>query len=96
MYAAQYIDSHPEVGEFSSAKHWKSTTRNHMKKFIALNLLMELIQKPAIHLYWSEDPFLQGSVFNSAMSRNRFQVIPQFLHFTPWIQNEIDCTRSVL
>ena len=35
MYAAQYIDSRPELGEFSSAKHWKSTTRNHMKKFIA-------------------------------------------------------------
>ena len=52
-----------------------------MKKFIGLNLLIGLIQKPAIHHYWSEDPFLQGSVFNSTMSRNRFQVILQVLHF---------------
>ena len=51
MYAAQYIDSHPELGEFSLAKDWKPTTRNDMKKFIGLNLLMGLIQKPAIRLY---------------------------------------------
>ena len=82
LYAEQYIASHPNLGEYSLAKKWKPVTNEEMKKFLALNLLMGIVWKPAIHLYWSEeDPLLQSSVFNGIMSRNRFQAIFQFLHF---------------
>ena len=42
-----------------------------MKKFLAFNLLVGIVWKPAIHLYWSE----------GILPRNRFEAILQFLHF---------------
>ena len=65
----------------SRANAWFDTSRGEMKKFIALSLLMGIVGKPEISNYWSTDPLLKGSVFNSAMPRNRFQNILQFLHF---------------
>ena len=52
-----------------------------MKKFIALSLLMGIVSKPALSDYWSTNPLLKGSVFNSVMPRNRYQTILRFLHF---------------
>lgn len=52
-----------------------------MKQFIALSLLMGIVRKPDISHYWSTNPLLKGSIFNSVMPRNRFQSILQFLHF---------------
>ena len=52
-----------------------------MKQFVALSLLMGIVMKPGISDYWSTGPLLKGSIFNSVMSRNRFQSILQFLHF---------------
>ena len=52
-----------------------------LRKFLALYLLIEIIQKLALSQYWSTDPLLQNSVFNHVMSRNRFQMILQFIHF---------------
>ena len=52
-----------------------------MKQFVALSLLMGIVVKPEISDYWSTNPLLKGSIFNSVMSRNRFQSILQFLHF---------------
>ena len=52
-----------------------------MKKFIALSLLMGVVRKPELSDYWSTNPLLQGSVFNSVVSRNHYQTILRFLHF---------------
>ena len=51
------------------------------KEVLSLYLLAGIIQKPALLQYWSTDPLLQTSVFNHIMSRNRFQMILQFIHF---------------
>ena len=42
---------------------------------------MGIVQKPAVHLYWSQNPLLKASVYNVVMPRNRFQIIHAFLHF---------------
>ena len=52
-----------------------------LKKFLSLYLLAGIIQKPSLSQYWSTDALLQTSVFNHIMSRNRFQMILQFIHF---------------
>ena len=81
LYASQYIEMHPELGPHSFAKKWRETNREEMGKFLALSLLMGIVKKPSIRHYWSLDPLLKGSVFNSVMGRNRFQAILGFLHF---------------
>ena len=81
LYAAQYKRNNPNLPPHSRAHEWFDTTRPEMKQFVALSLLMGIVVKPEISDYWSTNPLLKGSIFNSVMSRNRFQSILQFLHF---------------
>ena len=81
LYAIQYKRNNPNLPPHSRANEWFDTTRVEMKQFIALSLLMGIVRKPEIAQYWSTNPLLKGSIFNSVMPRNRFQSILQFLHF---------------
>lgn len=81
LYAAQYKRDNPNLPPNSRATAWIETTRNEMKKFLALALLMGIVRKPEVSDYWSTNPLLKGSIFNNVMPRNRFQSILQFLHF---------------
>ena len=81
LYAAQYKRNNPNLPPHSHAHEWFDTTRPKMKQFVALSFLMGIVVKPGISDYWSTSPLLKGSIFNSVMSRNRFQSILQFLHF---------------
>ena len=80
LYAAQYKTANPNLPPNSRANTWVETTRNEMKKFLALALLMGIVRKPEVSDYWSTNPLLKGSIFNSVVPRNRFQSILQFLH----------------
>ena len=51
LYASQYKRNNPNLPRHSSANYWFDTTRNEMKKFLALtlityNLLMGIVKKP--------------------------------------------------
>ena len=81
LYASQYKRNNPNLPPHSRANEWFDITRVEMKQFVALSLLMGIVRKPEIAQYWSTNPLLKGSIFNSVMPRNRFQSILQFLHF---------------
>ena len=81
LYASQYKRNNPNLPRHSQANYWFDTTRNEMKKFLALTLLMGIVKKPELSDYWSTNALLKGSVFNSVMPRNRYQTILRFLHF---------------
>ena len=81
LYAEQHIASHPDERRYSRSLLWVPTSPTDIKKFSSLYLLTGIIQKPSLSQYWSTDPLLQTSVFNHIMSRNRFQMILQFIHF---------------
>lgn len=99
LYAAQYKRENPNLPPNSRANSWEETNRNEMKKFLALVLLMGIVRKPEVLDYWSTNPLLKGSIFNSVMPRNRFQLILQFLHLQitvdmmQMIQSMTDYTR---
>ena len=81
LYAAQYKTANPNLPPNSHANTWVEITRNEMKKFLALTLLMGIVRKPEVSDYWRTNPLLKGSIFNNVMPRNGFQSILQFLHF---------------
>ena len=82
LYATQYKNHNSgTLPPHSRANTWFQTTQGEMKQFIALCLLIGIVVKPQMANYWSINPLLKGSIFNSVMSRNRFQSILQFLHF---------------
>ena len=75
MYAAQSRRNNSNLSANARANLWVETTRDEIKKFIALSLLMGIVKKPELSDYWSTNPLLKGSIFNSVMPRNRFQSI---------------------
>ena len=81
LYASQYKRNNPNLPRYSQANFRFDTSRIEIKKFLALTLLMGIVKKPELSDYWSTNPLLKGSLFNSVMSRNRYQTILRFLHF---------------
>ena len=89
LYAEQHFQSNPDDKSSSS---WTPTTATEIRHFLVLYFLTGIVQKPQIRQYWSTDPYLQTSVFNQVMTRNRYQKILQFLHFAD--NSSYDATDS--
>ena len=95
-YAVQYFAANPTMGSLALARSWIDVTATEIKKAFTLCLLMGVVQKPQLYLYWSLDPLLKASIFNVVMPRNRFQVIIAFLHFadnSDYGVNDPNCDR---
>ena len=60
---------------------WTPVTIPEMKKFIGTLLLMGIVYKPDLHLYWSTDIHYSTPAFSKIMKRDRFYLILKFLHF---------------
>lgn len=81
-YAHQFI--HSQAGNLkphSLVHDWKDTTPVEIKTFLGLCILMGLIYKPRIWMYWSKDALYNTPLFSQLMSRNRFLILNKFLHF---------------
>ena len=60
---------------------WKPTDRQEMLCFLALQILMGVIHKPRLALYWAKDTLISTPIFGQLMSRDRFHILLKFLHF---------------
>jgi hypothetical protein len=65
---------------------WFETTPDKMRAYIGLVILMSQVRKPKIQLYWSKNRCLETAIFHETMSREIFQLISRFLHFTDKMQ----------
>ncbi|XP_025196777.1 piggyBac transposable element-derived protein 4-like [Melanaphis sacchari] len=63
-------------------KRWYDTTSEEMYLFIAINMLMARNKKLELREYWSTDALLYTPIFGQIMSRNRYQILLRYLHFT--------------
>ena len=79
-YAMQYLDDTADPLPSSRFLSWIDTSKAGIKAFIALQIAMDLFQKPSIQSYWNKF-WLTCTLFNSIMSRNRFELIQTFLDF---------------
>ncbi|KFM70405.1 PiggyBac transposable element-derived protein 4, partial [Stegodyphus mimosarum] len=64
------------------AKLFQNVTSDELMIFLALVILMSIIKKPNLKMYFSTNAIFSTPFFSMAMSRNRFLEILQFLHFT--------------
>jgi len=80
LYAQQFIASHSDLPPRSRVRRWHDTTPDEMRQFIGLVLLMGIIHKPVIEMYWSRDPLYATPLFSSVMQRNRFSMLLKFFH----------------
>ena len=81
-YAQQYIAANgPNLRPKSIVHSWTPTDAKEIKAFLGLCILMGIISKPRISMYWSTDSFYHTPVFSQVMPRLRFQLLQRFLHF---------------
>lgn len=80
LYAQQKINIGPQR-RCVRLHQWYPTDRVEMKKFIGLTLLMGIVHKPDIAMYWSTDPLYRSAVFPAVMGRNRYQLLLSLFHF---------------
>ena len=74
-YAKQFI-----VGKEKNTylHQWTNVTVNEMKQFIGILILMGIVHKPQIHMYWSKSGLLSTPVFGNIMRRDQLFIIKIF------------------
>lgn len=80
-FANQYIKKHTSK-EKSRTKLWHPTDSREIYVFLGIMILQGITVKPEIALYWSKNKLIETPIFGKFMSRNRFQLIMKFLHFS--------------
>ena len=80
-YAQQYITANADtLQRRSMVKTWKPTNVDEIQAFLGLCIMMGLMNKSRVWVYWSMDAFYSIPVFSQVISRDRFQLILKFQH----------------
>ena len=61
---------------------WKDTTREEVKAYLGICLVMGINNLPRLAMYWSSDPFIGNTGIQNVMTKNRFEELSQYLHFS--------------
>ena len=80
-YAEQYLQTH-EISRRSKFRQWKSTNNQEMWKFFGIIIEMGLVQMPKLKYYWSSSELYRLDIIRNSMSRERFELLLKFWHFT--------------
>ena len=80
-YAEQYLQTH-EISRRSKFRQWKSTNNQEMWKFLGIIIEMGLVQMPKLKYYWSSSQLYRLDIIRNSMSRERFELLLKFWHFT--------------
>lgn len=78
-YAAQKIAS-KVISPHSRLNKWYDTNESEMKCFLGLLMWTGLVSLPSYDLYWSTSVIFKTE-FSTFMSRNRFEILLQMIHF---------------
>ena len=78
----QNLISYQKLKPKSRIHKWTDVSEDDIYSFISLIILMGIIRKPTIEMYWSTTEMLSTPFFGKCMSQNRFSSILRFLHFT--------------
>ena len=85
-----YADANPKRANQFKRSHnivWTPVTPDEIKAFLAMTVLMGIVHKPELDMYWSRDPVLETPFFPETIPRTRFRDILSKLHFN---RNEND------
>lgn len=61
---------------------WLSVTHDEMKVYYALCILMTLVKKSNIQMYWSNREVIETPITKKVMPFKRFRQISRLLHFS--------------
>jgi hypothetical protein len=82
LYAEQFQNDNSEtIKQFSNVKNWEGTNINEIKTYLAMVVLMGIVHKPRLNMYWSTDTILETPIFSKVMTRDKFLLLTKFIHF---------------
>ena len=81
LYAEKSITRLPNLPH-SHVNQWKPVDVTEMKEFLGLYFLTGLVWKPEVKLFWGRNTVHETPYFGKVMSRNRFQILLRFLHYS--------------
>ena len=82
LYAQQFIErEHNNLRPNSLVHEWQPTDRAEISTLLGILILMGIVHKPKLTMYWSTDTLLATPIFNQVMRRDRFLILIKFLHF---------------
>ena len=56
--------------------------REELRAYFGLCIIMGINSFPRIAMYWSSDSFIGNTGIQNVMTKNRFEAISKFLHFS--------------
>jgi hypothetical protein len=80
-YAQQYFQTHEIISQ-SKFCQWKPNTDQEMLKFLGIVIQMGLTQMPKLSHYWSSSQLYGSEIIQNSMSRERFEFLLKFWHFS--------------
>ncbi|KAI4464043.1 piggybac transposable element-derived protein 4 [Holotrichia oblita] len=88
LYATQCLTSEADIPKTPRWHKWQPSDNTKIRRFIGLigymdlvKIYMGLVKMPSIENYWSSSLLYRNDVATNTMSRNRFQLLLQALHF---------------
>ncbi|KAK9754662.1 Transposase IS4 [Popillia japonica] len=81
LYATQCLTSEADIPKISRWHKWQPTDNTDIRRFIGLIGYIGLVKMPSMENYWSSSLLYRNDVARNTMSRNRFQLLLQALHF---------------
>ena len=76
LYATQYLEKEKDnLKPNSTAHQWKLTDRAEMLTILGLLMLMGIVHKLRLTMYWSRDNIMATPIFNQVMRRDRFLLL---------------------
>ena len=77
-FSKQFFET---TAQTSYTELWQPVDVPEMKVFFGLCILMGIVHKPSLPMYWSKDELFSTPIFSKVMRRDRFYLILKFLHF---------------
>lgn len=79
----------------SRISKWKGLESDELYVYFALRIIMSIVKKSNIRMYWTTDPLLATPVFQEYMSVKRFELIHRYLRYCYDDGDETEKLRKV-
>ena len=70
------------AGNNTRLAKWNDATRQEVKAYLGICIVMGINNLPRLAMYWSSDPLIGNTGIQNIMTKNRFEELSQYLHFS--------------
>ena len=74
--------------------NFRRITREELKVFIGVNMIMGIQTMPNYALFWSDDIYIGNQGINATMTKNRFEELSCYLHLSDSSKEPARCNAN--